>query len=350
LQDVDASRSTVLDTQAVLRLVQDAALNRAQTLDAAQLEFWRHVGSKADIVENTLDNVNADLPGLVKTLESMMEQFRNSTENLSGLHGELEEQIIRNNEQLLLQQSFISRMKLSSFAELCQYAGLLLFVLVANSVHPWLVSLGAVLICKSRCPFASVTQNSLCLVLYALLQAISSLPLVSVAPFPLPSLPSIPSYNFASHHFYVQLFSGCMAILGITFMLGLLVVFLRNVYVASRKQNVILRMKNWRQGNIDEQSLEVEKPSKQRKVVSSSHDGNLPTASQRVEEHHLFLRMEEAPTTQVHDTCHYRPQHQKKSRSFSVNSNSRTDANDRYRRAQSEPALDLGRYAVRSFD
>jgi hypothetical protein len=140
--------------------VQDKALNHAQTFDAVQLEIWQHLSTKADAVGSTLGNVSADLPGFVKALETMMEQFRSSTENLSGLHEELEEQIVRNNEQLLLQQSFIARMKSSNFVELCQYAGLLVFVLVANSIHPWLVSLAAMLICKSQEPRLRVAHNN----------------------------------------------------------------------------------------------------------------------------------------------------------------------------------------------
>jgi hypothetical protein len=152
LKDVDDSHSTALNTQEVLLQMQHGTLDHARKLDAAQVELWQSVSSSADVIEITLQNISTDLPGLVKSLESMMEHVRISTKNLSSMHVELEEQLIRNNEQLLLQQNFISHLRLSSFAELCQYAGLLVFILVANSVHPWLVSLVAVLTCKSWPP------------------------------------------------------------------------------------------------------------------------------------------------------------------------------------------------------
>jgi hypothetical protein len=130
--------------------VQDSTLIHAQNLDAVQLELWQTVSNRADAVGHTLENIHNDLPKLVKTLESMMEKFHSSTENLSTMHMELEEQIIRNTEQLFLQQSFISRLKVSSLAELCQYFGLVGFVLLGNSVCPRIVSLTVFLICT--CP------------------------------------------------------------------------------------------------------------------------------------------------------------------------------------------------------
>jgi hypothetical protein len=138
--------------------MQQRTQDRAQALDSAQVELWQRVSSSAEAVGTTLQNLNTDIPGFMVSLESIMEHIRSSTKNLSIMHTELEEQIIRNNEQLLLQQSFIGRLKQWYFAECCLGAFILLYTntgirSVIRSVIRWIVGLAMALTCELEFPF-----------------------------------------------------------------------------------------------------------------------------------------------------------------------------------------------------
>jgi hypothetical protein len=180
-----------------------------------------------------------------------------------------------------------------------------------------------------------------------MLQAVSNLPLVSVTSFPRPSLPSFSSCNFPSQILYSEVLSGFMAILGITFMLSLLGVSMRNIHVANHENKEISRIEARRRMNIDEQSRpEVDKRPKHQKVTFSSRVEGFPAMSQHVEEFPLLPLTDKVSTTKSHDTYCSSLQLRKQSRSFSVKYPPQADTNDRDRRAQSEPSLDPRRYAV----
>jgi hypothetical protein len=112
-------------------------------MSLAQREAWEHVSLRADEIGNTLATVNADLPDVVNVLSTILDHFQQSSQNLSTLHMELEAKIVKNNDDLILQEHIIKRIGAGgSFLD---------------NVQSFIVAIGVMVILKSINSWASIS-------------------------------------------------------------------------------------------------------------------------------------------------------------------------------------------------
>jgi hypothetical protein len=107
-------------------------------MTATQREAWERVGLRADEIGNTLAAANADLPDVVNVLQTILDHFQQSSQNLSALHAELEAKIEKNNDNLILQEHLIKRIGMTGGFDIVQSvivatAGIVIF----KSINSW---------------------------------------------------------------------------------------------------------------------------------------------------------------------------------------------------------------------
>jgi hypothetical protein len=108
-------------------------------MSLAQREAWEDVGLRADEIGNTLATVNADLPNVVNVLSTILEHFQQSSQNLSTLHTELEAKIVKNNDNLILQEHIIKRIGAggSFFDNIQSFIVAVGVMVILKSINTW---------------------------------------------------------------------------------------------------------------------------------------------------------------------------------------------------------------------
>jgi hypothetical protein len=108
-------------------------------MDVAQQEAWQRVDNKANEIGHTLETLNDNVPQMQQVMQAVLEHFQSSATNLALLHAELEEQIERNNDKLVLQEHLIQRFKMAGSFDIIQLAMLLLAIyIILRSVNWWI--------------------------------------------------------------------------------------------------------------------------------------------------------------------------------------------------------------------
>jgi hypothetical protein len=156
-------------------------------MTTTQRESWERVGFRADEIGNTLTTLNADLPDVLNVLQTILDHFQQSSQNLSTLHAELEAKIEKNNNNLILQEHLIKRLGMTGGFDFVQSIILAAAgIVIIGSINSW----------AAISVFATLSE---CLLSHSLSQSLTSHSNVAS----LPSLLCPPLYPYGSESDYV---------------------------------------------------------------------------------------------------------------------------------------------------
>jgi hypothetical protein len=121
-----------------LQLLYASAKTHFGDMSAAQRVAWEHVGLRADEIGNTLATVNAELPDILKVLQTILDHFQQSSQDLSTLHAELEANIEKNNNNLIIQEHIIKRIGIAGRFDIIQSIILAAAgIVILKSINSW---------------------------------------------------------------------------------------------------------------------------------------------------------------------------------------------------------------------
>jgi hypothetical protein len=126
------------NTSLALQSLYGSAQTHFHDMTANQREAWERVGAQADEIGSTLATVNADLPDILNVLQTILDHFQQSSQNLSTLHAELEAKIENNNNNLILQEHLIKRLGMTGgfdFVQSIILAGA--GIVIVRSINSW---------------------------------------------------------------------------------------------------------------------------------------------------------------------------------------------------------------------
>lgn len=126
------------NTSLTLQSLYESAQTHFDDMTATQRGSWERVGIRADEIGNTLATVNADLPDILNVLQTILDHFQQSSQNLSNLHAELEAKIEKNNNNLILQEHLIKRLGMTGGFDFVQSIILAAAgIVIIRSINSW---------------------------------------------------------------------------------------------------------------------------------------------------------------------------------------------------------------------